>query len=158
MGHVTTDTEAKMNRFGTLLEKENNTDHGYCTDHGFNSTATVAYKFKLLGDNNEEDMTSEETIDVADATIKVGKGILAQCQKIVHLFKASTQKQQRLEEVQKLLAKTTDSNVLVEEYVGEMPKDLIQDVITHWWSTYNMVERLLYLKPALDYMDKEGDL
>jgi hypothetical protein len=158
MGHVTTDTEATMNKFGTLLEKESDTDHGYCTDHGLNSTASVAYKYKLLDDNDEEDKASEETVNMGDATIKVGKGILAKCRKMGHLFKASTQKAQRLEAVQNLLATTEDSILLVEHYVGEKPKDLIQDVITRWWSTYDMIERLLYLRQALSFMDMEGDL
>jgi len=34
----------------------------------------------------------------------------------------------------------------------------IQDVVTRWWSTYSMIERLLRLKIYLAILEEEGDL
>ena len=31
---------------------------------------------------------------------------------------------------------------------------VLKDVITRWWSTYSMVERLLYLKPAIQLHER----
>lgn len=36
------------------------------------------------------------------------------------------------------------------------PLDVIQDVVTRWWSTYRMLERLLYLRPYLRLMVREN--
>ena len=36
------------------------------------------------------------------------------------------------------------------------PLDVIQDVVTRWWSTYRMLERLLYLRPYLQLMVREN--
>jgi hypothetical protein len=33
----------------------------------------------------------------------------------------------------------------------------IQDVVTRWWSTYSMIERLLRLKIYLAILEEEGD-
>ena len=34
----------------------------------------------------------------------------------------------------------------------------MNDVVTRWWSTYDMIEQLLVLKPAINYMGAEGQL
>ena len=39
---------------------------------------------------------------------------------------------------------------------GMNPLDVIQDVVTRWWSTYRMLERLLYLRPYLQLMVREN--
>lgn len=39
---------------------------------------------------------------------------------------------------------------------GMNPLDVIQDVVTRWWSTYRMLERLLYLRPYLRLMVREN--
>jgi hypothetical protein len=46
----------------------------------------------------------------------------------------------------------------VEKYAGAQTVTVIQDVETRWWSTYDMVERLLYLKEALQKMHIDGNL
>jgi hypothetical protein len=33
---------------------------------------------------------------------------------------------------------------------------LIQDVVTRWWSTWNMIQRLMALKKYIDRMDDEN--
>jgi hypothetical protein len=33
-----------------------------------------------------------------------------------------------------------------------------QDVVTRWWSTYQMIERLIQLRPYLALLEEEGDL
>lgn len=37
----------------------------------------------------------------------------------------------------------------IEEYQNSRPKKLIQDVVTRWWSTYQSIERALYLQKAI---------
>ena len=39
---------------------------------------------------------------------------------------------------------------------GPKPLDVIQDVVTRWWSTYAMLERLIHLRPYFDCMVREG--
>jgi len=41
---------------------------------------------------------------------------------------------------------------------GEKGVTLIQDVVTRWWSTYNMCERLLRLKSYINILIEEGDV
>ena len=70
------------------------------------------------------------------------KELMKRTRKLVALFKYSTQLSGRLKEVQKQLG------VLV-------PLIVYQDVVTRWWSTYMMIERLLTLKPSLIYLEEE---
>jgi hypothetical protein len=43
------------------------------------------------------------------------------------------------------------------QQVGRMLRP-IQDVVTRWWSTYQMIERLIQLRPYLAVLEEEGDL
>ena len=44
----------------------------------------------------------------------------------------------------------------VQKQLGvQVPLIVYQDVVTRWWSTYMMIERLLVLKPSLVYLHKE---
>jgi hypothetical protein len=47
--------------------------------------------------------------------------------------------------------------LLSKQQVGSAVKP-IQDVVTRWWSTYSMVDRLLCLRPYLALLQEEGDL
>ena len=49
------------------------------------------------------------------------------------------------------------SKLLSKQVAGRAVKP-IQDVVTRWWSTYSMVERLLRLKMYFAILQEEGDL
>ena len=38
---------------------------------------------------------------------------------------------------------------------GVRPLNVVQDIVTRWWSTYAMLERLLHLKPYFEVMVRE---
>lgn len=67
---------------------------------------------------------------------------MSSCRSLINFFNSSTQA------MGKLLSK---------QQVGRAVKP-IQDVVTRWWSTYSMVERLIRLKPYLALLEEEGDL
>ena len=41
---------------------------------------------------------------------------------------------------------------------GKRPVRVILDVVTRWWSTYDCLERILYLKRALSYLELNGKI
>jgi len=72
------------------------------------------------------------------------------------LIDSSPQKRQDLHNTQKILgSREVDP---VEKYAAGPPLDVVQDVVVRWWSTYDMSDRLLYLREAVDYMDRMGQL
>ena len=54
--------------------------------------------------------------------------------------------------------KLLDKQDSLQVYTGKIPVKPLTDVVTRWWSTYQMCERLLYLKQALGSMSGGGDL
>jgi len=68
-------------------------------------------------------------------------GTMSACRSIVNFFNSSTQA------MSKLLSKQVQGRAV-------RP---IQDVVTRWWSTYSMLERLLRLKMYLVILQEEGD-
>ena len=70
------------------------------------------------------------------------EGTMAAARALVYHFSSSSQAEQRLLSLQQ---------------TGK-PVKCIQDVVTRWWSTYSMCERLLRLKPYFDLMEAEGTL
>ena len=71
---------------------------------------------------------------------------IEKARKLVSYFNKSTQALEKLKTSQELLVKNNS------------PKGIVNDVVTRWWSTYDMIERLLVLKPAINYMGAEGQL
>ena len=67
---------------------------------------------------------------------------------IATLFNKSTQATTKLKTVQ------MDSSL--PEHNG-IPKRVLQDVVTRWWSTFRMLKRLRFLKKALSIYDIEHD-
>ena len=65
--------------------------------------------------------------------------LMKKCRSLVEVFTTSTQKMDKLLNIQ------SSMNV----YNGKVPVKVIQDVVTHWWSTYTMLDRLVYLKQAI---------
>ena len=62
------------------------------------------------------------------------------------VFNSSTQATERLKELQTRMP----------ELKGKV-KGLINDVVTRWWSTHAMIERLLELKEALDFIGQRKE-
>jgi hypothetical protein len=71
-------------------------------------------------------------------------GTMGACHAIVAYFNSSSQATEKLKEKSK----------------ARLGKALtvIQDVCTHWWSTYSMCKRLLHLRVVLAVMNLAGDL
>ena len=68
---------------------------------------------------------------------------MAKARKLIEYFTKSTQA------TKKLLKYQEDCNLGLYGVEGYIPKRLIQDAITRWWSTYRALKRLRLLKPAL---------
>ena len=133
LGHVTTDTEGKMNKFGHILEGYSRAGHGYCTDHVIQLTAQIAFNHKFL----KADAEGEE--DEANVLKKV--------RELCKLFK-SNQKNEILLKVQREL----------DTYAGRNPVTTINDCKTRWWSTCSMIERAIHLRKAFEKMELDGNL
>ena len=133
LGHVTTDTEGKMNKFGQLLETDSHAGHGYCTDHVIQLTAQIAFshKFMKCDAEGEEDESN----------------VLKKLRELCKLFN-SNQKNEILLKVQTEL----------DTYSGKTPVTTTTDCKTRWWSTCSMVERALHLRKAFEKMELDGNL
>jgi hypothetical protein len=79
---------------------------------------------------------------IAFKDLPESNGTLSACRTLINFFHSSSQA------MAKLLSKQS---------VGRAVK-LIQDVVTRWWSTWSMVDRLMRLKTYLALMEEEGDL
>ena len=77
--------------------------------------------------------------DTAEST-----GTMAACRAIVNFFNSSSQATEKLKEETKARL--------------EVALTVIQDVMTRWWSTFSMLERLLKLKNVLTVMHLEGEM
>jgi hypothetical protein len=135
---VVTDTEAKMNAFGIRLEGEN-VAHLYCIDHVLQIVAKIAGTSLLKVDKptDDDDISPKEEEDNRPA-------ILKQCHRLIEHFTSSTQATEKLNTIQRVT------------FHSKQPLHVVQDVITRWWSTYAMVERLLLLRHALGVYDTDG--
>ena len=133
-----------MNSFGSEIQKRFGTEHLYCIDHVLQLVINVVTKYKfgvtkgLLDDYAEEDNT-----DVDDDPAE--SHILKRSLTLVQYVWNSTQLTDSLKVVQGIL----------EEYHNKEVVLLINDVVTRWWSTYDMVDCLLFLRSALHalYLD-----
>jgi hAT family dimerisation domain. len=102
--------------------------HVYCTDHVLQLTCKLCYSQSTFG-------AYAESVEKA--------------RNVVNHFGKSTQAVEHLKKKQKLLEHT---------YENKVPVTVVKDVVTRWWSTYSMIERLLYLRPAIDAMTHDGML
>ena len=104
----------------------------YCTDHTLQLTAKQAYDDEIY--NDEED-------DIQHKTMK-------KLRSLVELFNSSTQMAEKLRKAQ----------ANMDSYAGKIIVGMLADVVTRWWSTFTMVDRALYLKPALAFLVADGTL
>jgi len=122
---VVTDTEATMNSLGRKMRRAKGMEFIYCIDHLLQTVSTIIYKEEFLGEHSGDDNTT----------------ILRKARSLATFFNSSTQALFELKDIQR------KSDAYTKEPLG-----VVQDVTTRWWSTYSMIERLLYLRPALDDM------
>ena len=79
----------------------------------------------------------------SDKNIPGANMAMSKARKIVEYFSKSTQQTSKLLKFQK------ESNLRAYSGHGFRPLKLLQDVVTRWWSSYRMLKRLRFLKPAL---------
>ena len=128
---VVSDTTGNMNLFGTMLE-ELGIPHIYCTDHLLHLIARKAFYSKKNSYCNSYE-------------------VMKKVRELIKHFHGSPKNTAMLKDAQKSL-----SNIYC--VGGKRPVQCILDVVTRWWSTYNAVERVLYLKKAFLYMEMNGKL
>lgn len=125
---ITTDTTANMNSFGIMLEGKG-IHHIYCTDHVLQLTCRMCYD------------------DPADAFGEAFADSVDKARKIVKFFSQSTQAAAKLKQKQ------------IEHHgAGYRAKGVVTDVVTRWWSTYAMFQRLLLLRPFINAMALNNEL
>ena len=183
-----TDTTASMNLVGHLLENRG-FQHVYCTAHVVQLITKLAFEAKIfpaahipaaaaaaapppppLDDDgggkpaavdlqvddpaNKQDDLKMEAVDQEEGN---AKNVLWKARRIVAYFSRSTQ---ALDELRQNYTELWDKR-------GGDPEDklperwiLLQDVITRWWSTYTMLDRLLkpHVQQAISryYSDNNG--
>ena len=125
---MVSDTTGNMNKFGQLLEALH-IPHVYCTDHVLQLSAKIAFYDNSQHDERHHDM------------MKKVKGL-------VEFISRSNLVTEKLKIAQSRL----------DEYAGRIPLKILVDVKTRWWSTYRMLERLLYLRKAIGYLVLENDI
>ena len=134
---VVSDTTGSMNRFGVILESQN-IPHIYCSDHVLQLTAKQAFN-----DDNYQNLFQSVPVYLTNGNASDKDNnrfvLMKKCRSLVEVFTTSTQKMEKLLKIQQSM------NV----YNGKVPVKTIQDVVTRWWSTYTMLDRLAYLKPAI---------
>lgn len=128
---ATTDTTANMNKFGIALE-ERGVHHVYCTDHVLQLTCKLCY-------------------EKAPAAGSFGEEFFASVQKaraIVSFINSSSQALEKLKSYQKTL----------DSFAGQKVVGVVTDVVTRWWSTHDMIERILRLRHAIWAMGANDEL
>ena len=147
------DTTSSVNKFGIYLI-DLGIEHVYCTDHVIQLTAVLAFddkQYRLSEDDSEVDNLRLE--DLLDKDFSV----LKKARALVRYLKKSTINMEKLRRLQRSM-ETAGNN--------KRELQLVNDVVTRWWATLDMIERLLRLKPAIlalfasapDSLEKEREL
>jgi len=140
-----TDTAGNMSKFGRLLE-EMGVSHIFCADHVLQLTAKKAYldSWFNAGPNhvtlNDDEILALNEVHDLDTMKKA--------RRLVEHFSKSNQQLEKLKAQQKNM----------DTYVGKQAVGVVIDVVTRWWSTYSMCERLIHLQPALAAMAVDNKL
>jgi hypothetical protein len=115
-----------------------NIPHIYCIDHVLQLTAKNAYldswfKVAVVGDASlapTANLALDEVVELST---------MAKARLLVQYFSRSNQ----------ALASLKKQQVAMQSYNRKVPVGVVVDVVTRWWSTFSMCERLLVLKQAL---------
>jgi hypothetical protein len=129
-----TDTASNMNAFGVSISSWREAvflRHHYCADHVLQLTAVKAYSGEVdqsiirhVGEDDEGEDTSISSVKKARA--------------LVSFFHSSCIATEKLSQAQKRLNP------------AGTPLKLVQDVKTRWWSTHDLIERILEVREALE--------
>jgi hypothetical protein len=152
---VVSDTTGNMNKFGKLLESLQ-IHHIYCSDHVLQLTARQAYSDRTyshdldIGDDDEEGNNNDILDADGDFVLLEGLEIstMQKARDLVEHFSRSHLSTENLKNQQKSMDMYKDKTALT----------VLVDVVTRWWSTYRMIDRLLHLKPAFSAMQADGKL
>jgi hypothetical protein len=128
-----------MNKFGMKLQVLS-IPHIYCTNHVIQLTSKKAYLDEFYnivpGGNDGND----------DGNLAAEISTMAKRQTLVEFFSISTQSTEALKKRQ----------AAMNHYANKAHVGVIVDVVTHWWSTWSMCNRLLHLKNALRALEHNG--
>jgi hypothetical protein len=131
---ITTDTEPTMNKTGRLIIAHAKNNHNVeinhigCIDHILQVTTKLAQLDPPLAAGENHGLEAET---------------LLKARALVGTFNSSTQLMNYLKRLQASFNEVEGSNKIL---------GLIQDIVTRWWSTFTMCERLLRLKTHIDAM------
>jgi hypothetical protein len=148
---VTSDTTGNMNKFGMKLSEDKGVHHIYCTDHVIQLTAHLGYQDKRYKDDDTEQLGADENgwLQLEDpASFQIDNfDTLTKARELVNFFSRSTNATNRLKFVQA-------NDPACQELYGDnyTPLKVVTDVVTRWWSTYSMIDRLLWLKVPISIM------
>eukprot|EP00559_Dactyliosolen_fragilissimus_P004855 CAMPEP_0184865878 /NCGR_PEP_ID=MMETSP0580-20130426/19513_1 /TAXON_ID=1118495 /ORGANISM="Dactyliosolen fragilissimus" /LENGTH=777 /DNA_ID=CAMNT_0027365255 /DNA_START=221 /DNA_END=2554 /DNA_ORIENTATION=- len=81
-----------------------------------------------------------------DSNLPGASNVMKRCREICHHFSKSTQASKKLKEQQLI------------NYPTNVPKTILQYVATRWWSTYRMIEIILYLHPFITGLSSMGSI
>jgi len=128
-----TDTASNMNAFGISVSSWPTAPfirHHYCADHVLQLTAVKAFSGEI------ESSIPHLFLDNQDTTVVAVKKARA----LVTFFHSSSRASDKLCDAQQALDPSC------------IPLKLLSDVKTRWWSTHTLLERVLCLKDALNYV------
>ena len=135
---VVSGTTSNMEKFSTSLEKLD-IPHIYCTDHVLHLTAKNNYLVSWYNRevagvlNYAEDINLDEIVELSTT---------AKAPSLVDYFLRSNQ----------AMADLKQKKTRMQYYMGNKEVGLVVEVVTCWWSTLSMYERLAYIKQALQAM------
>ena len=108
--------------------REKGYEHAYCTDHNLHRNSLHAFE---------------------DKNIVGADGVMKKARALVEYFTKSNQKLDILKDRQKTMPMY--SNL-------KKPLTILQDVRTRWWSTWRMIRRLRFLRPAIGSLIGSGEV
>ena len=148
---VTSDTTGNMNKFGIKLSEEQGVHHIYCTDHVIQLTAHLGYLDKKYMDDDTEQLGADEDgwLTLVDhPTFRIDDfKTLTKARVLVNFFSHSIAATNRLKNVQ--AGDEACQRLYGKNYI---PLKVVTDVVTRWWSTYSMIDRLLWLQVPISIM------
>ncbi len=140
-----TDTTGNMSKFGRLLEGMG-VSHIFCADHVLQLTAKKAYLDSWFNAGTNEVTLNDAEMLALDEVHDLDT--MKKARRLVEHFSKSNQQ----------LAKLIEQQKNMDTYNGKQAVGVVIDVVTRWWSTYSMCERLIYLQAALAAMAVDGKL
>ena len=127
---IVTDSAANMNAFGKRIERWGTkyARHHYCVDHVLQLTALIAFSGNFTAQNDDEDNSV---------------ACLRKARDLVSHVNSSTIANEKLATAQKAIQP------------GRKVYKLLQDVCTRWWSTADLIERVIKLEAPLKRMFRQ---